>query len=204
MNIRRHRPPNMLAVALLAAAAFCGCGQAANHQDGPTLRMPGELAGEVIHVDDGDTLTLLDADNFKRVVRLTDIDAPESSHGTQQSGQPYSGRATALLKSITLNRQVTATCYDIDARRRNDGTTRERYICRVFVAGIDANMAMLDAGMAMAYRQHPRYVRDKASFAHEDAARSRRIGLWSQTAPIPPWEWRKACWIRQQCDGAGN
>ena len=174
------------------------------YRNGPTLRMPGELTGKVIHVDDGDTLTVLDANNFQRVVRLTDIDAPESGHGSSFPGQPFSGRATALLKSLTLGRQVTARCYDIDVRQRDDGTTRERYICRVFVDGTNTNMAMLDAGMAMAYRKSSRYVRDQNSYQHEKAARYRRLGIWSQPDPIPPWEWRKTCWIRRQCDGAGD
>ena len=138
------------------------------------------------------------------IVAQTDIDAPESGHGTNRPGQPYSGKATALLKSLALGRQATASCYDIDARPRADGTTRERYICRVYVDGTDANMAMLDAGMAMAYRQNPRYVRDRTSYRHEDAAKARRLGIWSQPAPIPPWEWRQACWVRRHCDGAGD
>lgn len=74
----------------------------------------------------------------------------------------------------------------------------------MFVDGTNANMAMLDAGMAMAYRQNSRYVRDQTSYQHEKAARYRRLGIWSQPDPIPPWEWRKACWIRQKCDGAGD
>ena len=157
------------------------------------------LAGKVIHVDDGDTLTMLDAQQLKWVVRLTDIDAPESGHGTGRPGQPFSGKATALLKSLALGRQAAATCYDIDNRH-----ARTRYVCRVFVDGVDTNMAMLDAGLAMAYRQNPRYVRDRASYQHEDAARAKRLGVWSLPAPVPPWEWRKACWTQGRCEGAGD
>lgn len=181
----------VLAVALLASAGTAALAQP-NGQ-----RM--ELAGKVIHVDDGDTLTMLDAQQLKWVIRLTDIDAPESGHGSNKPGQPFSGKATALLKSMTLGREATATCYDIDARH-----ARTRYVCRVFVDGVDANMAMLDAGLAMAYRQNPRYVRDQASYQHEDTARAKRLGLWSLPAPTPPWEWRKACWTQGQCEGAGD
>jgi hypothetical protein len=104
ITMRGRHLPALLAAAVLAAAAFAGESRAMGYPNGPMLRMPGELAGKVIHVDDGDTLTVLDADNFQRVVRLTDIDAPESEHGSSFPGQPFSGRATALLKSLTLGR----------------------------------------------------------------------------------------------------
>ena len=39
----------------------------------------GELAGRVVKVDDGDTLTIVDADKRQHVIRLADIDAPEKA-----------------------------------------------------------------------------------------------------------------------------
>jgi micrococcal nuclease len=166
--------------------------------------MPGVIAGRVVHVDDGDTLTILDADHFQRVIRLTDIDAPEGEHGAGRPGQPYSRRAAETLKDLTLGREAKAACYELDARSRDDGTVRERYVCRVFVDGRDINMALLDAGLAMANRLARRYVRDPATFKHEEAARGRRIGLWAQSSPVPPWDWHRACWQRQQCPSAGG
>lgn len=193
---------------LFAATTVCGayvCATAArDHGDGPTIAMPGSLAGKVIHVDDGDTLIVLDDKGFKRVIRLTDIDAPEAGHGRTRPGQPYSAASTAHLVSLALGQAATANCFDIDARRRDDGTMRERYICRVFVNATDINMAMVDAGLAMAYRHNRRYVRDPATYAHEDAAKAARKGLWRQPAPTPPWHWRRACWEQQQCDGAAE
>lgn len=191
MNKSRLR----VAASAFLLSACTGVLPALAQSNGQTMN----LAGKVIHVDDGDTLTLLDAQQIKWVIRLTDIDAPESGHGTRRPGQPFSGKATALLKSLTLGKQVTAACYDIDNRH-----TRIRYVCRVFVDGADANITMLEAGLAMAYRQQPRYVRDRSSYQHEDAARAKRLGIWSQPVAIPPWEWRKACWTQGRCEGAGD
>ena len=196
--------PALLAALVVVLSTFARESWGYDHRDGPTVQMPMELAGKVIHVDDGDTLTLLDQQGFKRVIRLTDIDAPESGHGTERPGQPYSSKATQQMKSLALGHQAQASCYDIDARTRDDGTRRERYICRVFVGGIDVNMAMIDAGLAMAYRQSRRYVRDAETYRHEDAARQAGKGLWGQASPIPPWKWRRACWERKQCEGAGE
>ena len=41
------------------------------------------MTGKVIHVEDGDTLTLLQSDYSKVSVRLSDIDAPETSMGEE-------------------------------------------------------------------------------------------------------------------------
>lgn len=169
--------------------------------DGPTIKMPGAIAGKVIHVDDGDTLIVLDTEGFKRTIRLSDIDAPEASHGASRPGQPFSAKATQHLKSIALGQQAQASCFDIDARPRPDGALRERYICRLTVDGRDINRAMIEAGLAMAYR---RYVRDQSSILHEDRARKAHLGLWQQSQPIAPWEWRKACWEQRHCDQAGE
>lgn len=203
--------PTLLAAVVALSMGFARESAAAGHGDGPTIPMPGKIAGKVIHVDDGDTLIVMDGAGYKRVIRLTDIDAPETSHGAARPGQPYSAKATQQMKTMALGHQASAECYDIDARARADGTTRERYVCRVFVDGIDVNMAMIDvnmamidAGLAMAYRQNKRYVRSVETYRHEDIARQAGKGLWAQTTPTPPWEWRRACWDRQQCQGAGD
>ena len=49
-----------------------------------------KLDGKVIHVEDGDTLTIMLDDHSKYSIRLTDIDAPETSHGPRKLGQPFS------------------------------------------------------------------------------------------------------------------
>ncbi len=185
------------ALLLAASAAF-----ASGHHDGPPISMPGEIAGKVIHVDDGDTLTLLAGDKSWRVIRLSDIDAPEVGHGSKRPGQPYGRQAADFLRNLALGKQARSTCYDVDRRMRDDGTMRDRYVCKVFVDGIDANLAMIDAGLAMAERQNKRYVRDPATYAHEDAARAKRRGLWAQPVVVAPWEWRRGCWQSGRCGGA--
>ena len=91
---------------------------------------------------------------------------------------------------------------EVDAQRRKDGTVRERYICRVLVNGIDANMAMIDAGLAMANRQNRRYVRDPATFVHEATARrAAGKGIWTHGLPMSPWQWRRAMWQRRGREG---
>lgn len=46
---------------------------------------PWPMTGKVIHVEDGDTLTILQSDFSKVSVRLSDIDAPRNLAWTRQA-----------------------------------------------------------------------------------------------------------------------
>lgn len=112
-------------------------------------------------------------------------------------------RVSPLLSStLAHGRAALARCFDVDRRVSDDGQRRDRYVCQVSVGSIDVNLAMLDAGLAMAARQNSRYVRNPASHAREDAARIARRGLWQQPSPVPPWIWRRVCWEQLLCASA--
>ena len=50
------------------------------------------------------------------------------------------------------------------------------------------NTEQVRRGMAWVYRQ---YSKDRARYALESDARAARRGLWADSQPAPPWEWRK-------------
>jgi len=58
---------------------------------------------------------------------------------------------------------------------------------------LDVGMALLTLGLAWHYKQYaneqPVEERGQYSFAEEEA-RSKRVGLWRDNEPTPPWEWR--------------
>ena len=162
------------------------------------VELPITIVGKVVHVEDGDTLTALDGQNRQWVIRMTDIDAPEMGHGKARPGQSFSRRSREFLASLVAGQVVTNECHDVDRRIREDGSTKDRYICRVFVGTSDINKAMVAAGMAFANRQHKRYVRDPQVFSLEDGAKRDRRGLWA-APPIEPWVWRSRCWQQGQC-----
>lgn len=188
---------------LIAAALALGliCEQA-DAGSAPRPEVTIRIDGQVVHVTDGDTLVLLDGAHRTHTVRLASIDAPETGHGAARPGQPYSAAATGHLRRLARGRHAEATCHQLDIRRREDGTQRVRDICSVVVDGVDLSLAMVDAGLAMAYRQRPSYLRHPTVLAHEQAARTARRGLWQQDAPTPPWRWRRDCWAHQRCVGA--
>ncbi len=76
-------------------------------------------------------------------------------------------------------------------------TKRDRYgriIGKVIVGGRDVNLAQISAGLAWHYKDYQREQanEDRRAYAGaEERARTKRIGLWSVAAPLPPWEFRR-------------
>ena len=50
------------------------------------------------------------------------------------------------------------------------------------------NEELLKAGLAWHFK---RYSNDEKLQAMEDQARANKIGLWQESNPIPPWDWRR-------------
>jgi endonuclease YncB( thermonuclease family) len=166
--------------------------------------MAGEyrLTGIVIAVEDGDTLTIRGAAHGKRHrIRLSDIDAPETHHGTKgkpdRPGQPFGLAAAAELRRLALGRPAVAACFETDSYGR--------HVCLVYVDALQLNAAMLDAGLAWP-AERAAWQRDPETPARAAAARAAGLGLWAEAVnigpPIPPWAWRRQCWQNQVCTNA--
>jgi micrococcal nuclease len=70
-------------------------------------------------------------------------------------------------------------------------TSRDRYgrvIGHVTAEGVDINAELVRLGYAWVYR---RYSNDPALLCLEKSARAEKLGLWAESSPIPPWEWRR-------------
>ena len=133
---------------------------------------PQALTGKVVAVADGDTLTLLDADNVQHKVRLHGIDAPERR-------QPFGTKAGDRLAELTKGKAATVNVIGRDKYGRTLG--------RIEVAGQDVNRAMVADGLAWHY---VRFSDDARLAGAERDARAAQRGLWADAAPVPPWEWR--------------
>ena len=132
------------------------------------------LGGRVVAVADGDTLTVLDANNQQHRIRLAQIDAPEG-------GQPFGNRSKQLLSTLCYRKQAQVTIRDTDRYGRIVGT--------VICDGIDANAEMVRQGMAWVYVQYAPV--GSPLFGLEADARTARRGLWADSNPVAPWEWRR-------------
>lgn len=128
----------------------------------------------VVKIADGDTLTALGADLQQVKCRLYGIDAPEKK-------QAYGQASKLSLAELAFGRSAQI---DIVGHDRYG-----RAICRIAVAGVDVNKEQIARGMAWMYR---RYAKDATYSDAEAAAQDRRIGLWREAQPVPPWDFRKA------------
>src|SRR5688500_9602613 len=128
--------------------------------------------GKVVRVVDGDSL-IVELKQERIRVRLKEIDAPELK-------QPFGNRSQESLSAICASKVASVIWTDKDRNGRTLG--------RVWCAGIDANAEQVRRGMAWVF---DRYVRDRAFYTLQDAARSARRGLWVHRAPLAPWEWRQ-------------
>jgi micrococcal nuclease len=152
---------------LVAAVAFSNASAAAEP------RQAGRLTGRVVSVHDGDTLTVL-VDGRQVKVRLQGIDAPEL-------GQAYGQAAKRRLSDLAFGQAAEIEGGGRDRWGRTLGT--------VTVNGKRLAETMISDGLAWHYR---RYSDDEQLAAAERAAKAARRGLWSDAAPVPPWEWRAA------------
>lgn len=135
-----------------------------------------ELVGKVIHVTDGDTVTLLDDAREQYKIRLYGIDAPERK-------QPYGAKSTDLLAGMVKGKTIRAVCANADRYGRN--------VCTLYDGMTDVNAEMVRQGGAWVYRKY--YGKTGAYYALEDEARKAGRGLWhtSEYQAVEPWEWRK-------------
>lgn len=143
----------------------------------------------VVGVADGDTITVLDANNAQHRIRLSGIDAPER-------GQPFSGRSKQSLRRMVMGRLVRIEWDEMDRYGR--------FVGKVWVtpAGInctqepcpktlDAGRAQLTVGLAWHYLGKQQGEEDRLAYEFDETeARARRVGLWSEPDPIAPWDWR--------------
>ena len=132
-----------------------------------------DVSGRVVSVHDGDTLTVL-IDQRQVRVRLTDIDAPEL-------GQPFGTRSRQSLSDLCFGKTAT-----LDVRGQD---RYKRTLAHVTCAGADANFEQVRRGYAWTY---VRYAGPGSPLlALENEARAAHRGLWQDSAPVPPWDWRR-------------
>jgi endonuclease YncB( thermonuclease family) len=130
------------------------------------------ITGRVVGVSDGDSLTLLVQGNRQIKVRLDGIDAPEG-------GQEFSRNAKDGLSRLVFGKEISLEVSGTDRYERTLGV--------VHVGGVNANLALVQQGLAWHYKE---YSDDRALAQAEVDAREARLGLWSGFDPIPPWEHR--------------
>lgn len=137
------------------------------------------ISGRVVGVNDGDTVTVLDANRTQYKIRLAGVDAPEKA-------QPFGQRSKEHLSDLIYGRTVVVEWDKLDRYGRTVG--------KILVNGRDANLEQVKAGMAWWYEKYRKEqsADDQRLYAQsEQQARAQRVGLWRDPDPTPPWDWRR-------------
>jgi len=140
------------------------------------------IAGIVVSVVDGDTITVA-AEGGERVrVRLWGIDAPEVPH-RGRPGQPWGREARDALRRKIHRMPVVVEPVEVDSYGRLVGLVR--------LGSRNVNAEMVAEGHAWAYRRFLGRPYASSFVELERAARRKRLGLWSEANPVPPWEFKR-------------
>ena len=145
------------------------------------------LTGRVVAVHDGDTLTVQSGSSLYKV-RLSDVDAPEM-------GQVFGKQARQFTEDRVLGRWVRVNVALIDRHGRRVGEV-------IVEDGWVLNEELVHAGLAWYYRVHP--VRNERLQRLEQYAFAKKLGLWVEREPLPPWEFRRESHIPQLPVTAGQ
>jgi endonuclease YncB( thermonuclease family) len=139
----------------------------------------GDLEGRVVGIQDGDTLTILDAGKHQHRVRIAGIDAPEKAQAFGESSKEH-------LSRLAFGKQADVRCNKRDRYGRD--------VCSVYVGMRDVGLEQVRGGYAWWYRDYAREQTpaDRQVYeAAEQEARGARRGLWRDAAPTAPWDWRR-------------
>lgn len=123
-------------------------------------------------IADGDTIRVLDDAKNQFKVRLFEIDAPET-------GQAFGTKSREALGAKLRDKKV-----------RIEWTERDQYdriLGKVYVDDRWINQEMVAEGWAWHYRK---FSKSKELADAEAAARGKKLGLWADAHPIPPWQYR--------------
>ena len=155
--------------------AGCSGGAGGDGSGGDTAQKAEEenvlsgMSANIERVIDGDTVVLSDGTH----IRLTCIDAPESD-------QEFGSVSAHQLRNLIEGKNVSIV---------TKGKTRDgRTLGTLYVGGVDINLEQVKRGNAWVYRE---YCKDCRYWDAEKEARDRKVGLWIEDNPTPPWEYRK-------------
>jgi endonuclease YncB( thermonuclease family) len=131
------------------------------------------LALVVVGTSDGDTLTVQDG-NVSTVLRLAEIDAPERT-------QPYSQVSRRNLEALCRQaKAVEVTPVDTDRYGRT--------VAHVRCDGVHVNWRQVEDGLAWCFTKYLK--QPDVCLPLEKAAQEFKKGLWRESNPEAPWEFR--------------
>jgi endonuclease YncB( thermonuclease family) len=128
---------------------------------------------KVIHITDGDTITVLNDAKEQIKIRLNGIDCPEKA-------QAYGSKAKQFTKDLVAGQPVTIQAYGTDRYGRTIGDV-------ILKDGRNLSQELVKAGYAWWFFK---YSDDEQLGKLEVQAKIEKVGLWKDKNPVPPWIFR--------------
>ena len=132
------------------------------------------FTAKVVGIKDGDTAVVLDSLNNQTTLRLAEVDTPEKS-------QPFGTKAKQFTSDQIYLKTIKYVVTDTDRYGRSIAMiyydTDNKYL----------SAEIIKAGMGWHYK---RYSTSKELAEFEISARKNKIGLWVDSNPVEPSEWR--------------
>ncbi len=152
--------------------------------------LPTVKVGQII---DGDTVDV-HYNATKTRIRLSAIDCPED-------GQEWGDMATyGLIKLIGGKKHVKLQTHGVDKYGRTVGTFYVYVPEKKEWMNVNERMVTLGHAWVMrAYYKHLPIQQQKRLDKLELWAKTKKIGLWKQPNPLPPWLWRQSKSNSQEC-----
>lgn len=124
-------------------------------------------------ISDGDTISVMHDGKAERV-RLNGIDAPEK-------GQPFTNRAKQFVLALAFGKEDKVEVKGKDRYGRTIGDV-------ILPDTRNLNREVVKAGFAWWFRRYA--PKDENLEKLETEAREAKLGLWADSNPLPPWEYR--------------
>jgi len=140
----------------------------------PSITFATDFQAKVIHITDGDTLTVLNDTNEQIKIRLNGIDCPEKA-------QAYGNKAKQFTKVLVHKEMVVIQAYGTDRYGRTMADV-------ILEDGRNLSQELVKAGLAWWYY---RYSDNRELGQLELDAKLAHVGLWKDKNPVPPWVFRK-------------
>lgn len=140
------------------------------------------ITGQVTRVIDGDTIELRADNGAYMIIRLHGIDSPDRCQNKFEEAKQF---ATQIL----LNKKVKFLQTGKDQY--------ERFVGEIYIDadntngeyGVWFNAAIVGSGFAWHW---PRYSNSEQIASLQLVAKKLKLGVWQESNPIPPWEFRKS------------
>ncbi len=137
------------------------------------------ISATLTGVEDGDTIYVREWNGTLATIRLAGIDAPEKT-------QPYGPEATANLKRLLAGGSMNLVC--------TGELSYGRQVCKILLPnGEDVCLDQIKGGLAWHYKQYEdtQTLLEQSEYAAaEDSARHAHLGLWADSHPTAPWDFR--------------